>query len=169
MKKKYMYHCTVDNHGPILTVQRRVPERGKKEPNTPRLCVSDTIPRCLAGRLFPVGKDIHVYRTDKPVRGISPNGVWDSCITDERWLIPPQKLYHVDTINGDCVKEIQAILWEVVRARRGANIRIRASYYAMLLAFLPEKYVTKRDRNWSNTVLDILGIQSDYLLEIPCS
>lgn len=105
MKKQFLYHCTSIDYGDTLVVKKIIPTKSEKEPNVPRLCVCPTIPQCLAARLF-YKSSIYVYKTVKPTRGVTPKNVWDSVITNERWLLPGHKLYRFTKIEKNIVQDI---------------------------------------------------------------
>lgn len=108
MRKKSLYHCTVDSTGRILQVARRkLQHRAYNEPVVPRLCACPSVAECFAARLFPPYKPVYVYRTMKQVKGITPTGVWDAAITRERWLIPPMRLERFAEIPWDIVDAAQ--------------------------------------------------------------
>lgn len=138
-RRKTLYHCTVDNHGIRLKVTRKVPRyASRNEPAVPRLCVCPTIPQCIASTLL-YGVPVHVYATDKPLKGVTPYRVWDEVITDERWLIPGQSLsYHlrlprdvIDSITLDIAR------WHC-RTKQHSNMEVRLAMLWRACVTLPQ-------------------------------
>lgn len=99
-KHKYL-HVSTDWHGAVWTAKLQAPKWvGSSEPLTPRLCVGLHLAGCLAARWLDGQRDVYVYETE-PRRSINPGRlVWDSLITQERWIVPPVKLKHVFTIKA---------------------------------------------------------------------
>jgi hypothetical protein len=89
-KRGVWLHCSDEDHGPTFTARRHVPKWASgPEPETPRLCVSDTVAGCFAARMFAMGRPVYVYRTARPVRANPPVKVWDAKLTGEMWIVPP--------------------------------------------------------------------------------
>jgi hypothetical protein len=110
MKPKVLYHLTQEDFGPSLKVDRRAPKwAGKelREPVTPRLCTAPSAAQCLIARLFYMNKPVYIYKTLKPVKGVTPRDVWDSMLTDERWILPGQELVFHSRIPAKVVNDIQ--------------------------------------------------------------
>lgn len=131
-----LYHCSLINHGPSLTVKRMVPFRGEKEPATPRLCCSDCLAGCFAARLF--CNSVYVYKIDR--KGIKPKDVWDAVITGERWLIPPSVLTFDKIIDRSVVMEIQWYFREYhVKRKRNSTVKSRVYQYLRACEVLGEE------------------------------
>lgn len=151
-RKQFLYHVSHERLE-TLTVRRQVPViADKREPATPRLCACPAVPNCVAAaNLVSSKKPVHVYRTPKPVRGITPKDVWDGVITDERWLIPPMELEHFATIG---VSEVAAILEPVFWFIRitAKNVGIKGRIAVQLLAWdvlgdrFPHRWQHKKTR-----------------------
>lgn len=138
--KARMYHLSLINHGPVLTVGRATPsDPSSKEPATPRLCVSPTIAQCLGARMFWPYTDVWVYRTEKPVRGVTPVDVWDACITHERWLLPGQSLQRVSKLDPVLVELVQKDIanWHV-RTRQASSLKRRFATIMIALSLTEE-------------------------------
>lgn len=135
--RRQWYHCTNECYGPTMYVARKLPRYpAVDEPPVPRLCVSPCVAGCLAARLL--NPNVHVYLSE-PRRGIQPYGVWDKCVTGERWLIPPTELVHVGQLT------LPRVLRPLVlRAKQGhrCTLRIRVATFIALERCLPE---------WSNS------------------
>ena len=146
-RKRILYHCSEIDHGEHLTVVRKTPKfPSSEEPPVPRLCVSPTVPGCLAGRLFDGLNPVHVYATPKPVRGITPRNVWDEPITKERWLIPPAVLHRVATIP---VEDVREIMWRQlafhVQTQKPARFEIRLCTACVAWDVLGERFPSKKE------------------------
>lgn len=148
-QRLHLYHVSTLRLGSI-TAERRTPlYADPKEPPTPRLCVCPSVPACLAARLFPV-RELYVYRTERPLRGVSPVGVWDSLITKERWLIPPAKLVRVGTITEEEVHEAQGDIRRFHRmTRKHSSHRLRVAQLEMAWRVLEGKFPIQRERRFS--------------------
>lgn len=157
MRKKYLYHCSHINHGSELVVRRQFPRlMADGEPKTPRLCVSPTVPQCLSARLFL--SSIWVYRTPKPCRGVTPSGVWDSVLTDERWLLPGHKLELVEVIPKSRVKPAFSDIadWHC-RNKKGANLEMRVATLWVACVSFPE-HTSRRLMRLSESLCEKLEI-----------
>jgi hypothetical protein len=88
--RRHWWHCAETFHGMAWTARRVVPLCPPEEPRTPRLCVASSVARCFAARLFVT--DVYAYRTAKPRSALPPRGVWDSRVTQERWIVPPVEM-----------------------------------------------------------------------------
>ena len=153
--KRYWYHCSEVDHGPFLWAQRRLPRYpADGEPPVPRLCVCPDVPSCFAARLFlPV--PVHVYVTDRKRSAVRPRGVWDACITGERWIVDPVLLVRVRTVNPDL--QVDARWWAKLKRRSTPRTRVCQLLQAALA--LGEE-VRKARR-----MADKLGIDETYLEE----
>lgn len=78
--------------------------RADKEPPTPRLCVAPTVAQALVA-VWHEGP-VSVYVTEAR-RTVPPSGVFDQCLTGERWIIPPVQLSRIGIIPADAVAEAQ--------------------------------------------------------------
>lgn len=122
MDRRILYHCTSRDWGLFLPVKNqspRFPARG--EPDTPRLCVADSIAGCFASRLYNPRRPLFVYRTRRAMSGISPIGVWDSELTGERWLRPPTILICCEVLSAAIVRDAQSLIYgfHEITGRRG--------------------------------------------------
>lgn len=164
MNRRHFYHCTTDWHGPVLVVGRRTPRQpAQREPPTPRLCVSPTVACCFAARLFTLGRPVHVYRTERPCRGVTPVGVWDVCITRERWLIPPMRLVFDHTIAADVAERCQAgVRLYHATTKKHSDLRLRVAQYRTAALVLG----TAQDLRRSARMLAALALPEpdDYVL-----
>ena len=116
------YHCTKDNHGRLLQVASKPPSSVTKsgEPSTPRLCVSPSVPQCIAAGSFMMKNDavgLYVYATDGSGETQPTQGVWDHEITGERWVPPGSNLKKLAIIQ---THRIQAV-YEIRDAIMSAN------------------------------------------------
>lgn len=136
-KRKPLYHCSLNDHGPELRAQRAVPMySADDEPDTPRLCVCPSIPQCFTARLF-FGGPVFVYSII--AKGVAPRNVWDSFITGERWILPGvilKKEFEIPQVRVDAVLETVAN-WHL-REKREADIRTRAATLARACIELTE-------------------------------
>lgn len=128
MKPKVLYHLTQEDFGPSLKVVRRAPKwAGKelREPATPRLCAAPSVAQCLIARLFYMNKPVYIYKTLKPVKGVTPKDVWDSLLTDERWILPGQELGFHSRIPAKVVNDIQWWPCLYFGLQKPANVKMR--------------------------------------------
>lgn len=150
MQPTILYHCTTDNRGPTLVVDRRYPAWAKNEPATPRLCVAPSVAACFAARLFTGAEPtVYVYRTRRPTRGIKPREVNDSSLTGERWLIQPAELIYERTIDAATVRQVQhrLINW-IHEIEKCPPLKIKIAHYARAYRILggPE---------WEGRLMDV--------------
>lgn len=152
MKKQHLYHVSMRRLD-TLNVGRRFPIYSKREPKTPRLCVCPAVPNCFAAATFLAGQDVYVYRTQKPTRGITPRGVWDSTITGERWLIPPLKLNHVATVKARDVDRLYAaIRWFHKDTRQNSNVRLRIAQMKIAWEILGVRFPHRSEQSWCDRI-----------------
>jgi len=95
--KRYYYHVSSNliheyhdvklNRNRTVTLQPYEVEC-EGEPGLYRICVAPSVPHCLSA-ISVCGRELHVYRTSKPVHAYWPFWVPDSPITREKWLIKP--------------------------------------------------------------------------------
>ena len=154
LRPRWLYHVTDDYHGSVMEVIRRHPEyMAEEEPEVPRLCVSPTVAGCFAAGFFR-DVDCHVYRTCKKRKGISPRGVWDSFITEERWLIPPDYLEHVGVVEAMDVYLIQELFrryHEVTGNRCNPRLRLAQLIHAWDIVFRTiflSGWIVRLGRSW---------------------
>lgn len=88
------------------------------EPDIPRICLSPTIDQCFIAIYPNISKfyeekgikhlTFYVYQPEGKVNAVNTKGVWDSHITDEKWLLEPTKMILVGEveISVDHNKEI---------------------------------------------------------------
>lgn len=82
-------------------------------------------------------RPVFVYRTRRPVRGITPRGVWDSAITGERWIIPPADLILDRVIPADVAWRICRPFHEFhSRTGKKSNVNLRLRQYRLALEIL---------------------------------
>jgi len=142
-----------------LVVGRRVPDfPDNDEPKTPRLCVCRCVPACLAARLFPSRK-LFVYRTVRPMKGVTPMQVWDAPLTSETWLIPPAELDLVDEIT----QEEAVLCQDKIRhfhMMTGANSTLGLRVAQLLIAWkvLGDRFPHHGERQFAERVAKELGI-----------
>ena len=129
MDRCFQYHCSEVNHGSEMVYKRRVPDLpDPREPLVPRLCVSRFISCCFASRLFLPGNKVYVYRTRKPIAGVTPVGVWDAGICFERWIVDRTSLDLVDVVSVRDVDLISGPFYKWhFRTKHSANIYIRVA------------------------------------------
>jgi hypothetical protein len=61
--------------------------RSDDEPNVKRICVSPTIEQCLVAIPYSKWDTFSIYQPIKNVNPKFPTGIFDSEITDERWIV----------------------------------------------------------------------------------
>ena len=158
-RRRYLYHCTVVDHGEVLRVRRKAPRYPSTgEPRTPRLCCSPTVPQCLSA-FFPVDfTQVVVYRTTKPVRGVKAQGVWDACITDERWLLPGQELHRHAVLPEHKIADLyQPFAMYFRRTRKGSSARKRlAQLWLACVEF--EEHCPRWLFKWVSSALEELQV-----------
>jgi hypothetical protein len=105
MRARHWYHCTDRRSDSEWVAQRRAPLiRADSEPETPRLCVAPSVAQALVAVWW--FRDVTVYITPMR-RTVPPSGVFDACMTQERWIIPPVKLTRVGVIPFDSIHPVQ--------------------------------------------------------------
>lgn len=164
MKPRFWYHCTTRDHGLTFVPARRGPlHHADREPDTPRLCVAETVAACFASVLFfPHGAAVFVYRTDRPRRANAPRRVWDASITGERWLVPPVMMVKVDTIRPGVVEEIQLPVYTYHRITRlKSDWRTRIAQYAHAANALGPKWVPNWEFRTVRRLARYAGITGD--------
>lgn len=121
----------------MWTASRIVPQSGRDESKTPRLCVCPEVACCFAAACFRPNRAVYVYRTAKPAGSVRPVGVWDSHITGERWLVPPVSMRLVSLIPAGVVHSVQ---WSSVNYHRatglGASVATRAALFVIAVETL---------------------------------
>jgi len=158
MLPSIFYHCTNTDHGPVLECKRLAPKcTSAKEPKTPRLCVAPSVAQCFAARLFDVAP-VHVYRTKDKRCGIAPVDVWDRCVTNERWLIPPMQLVKHGTVPKGVVELVTKHARRAACIKRGFTLHLRVCQYAVAAEFLG----TSKDKRRAARCLEALKIQCPY-------
>lgn len=169
MKRRHWFHCSSKFLGETFAAERRPPmHMAQREPSTPRLCVAPSIAECFAAVLFGDAKPVYCYRTEKPRRAVTPRGVWDECVTSERWLIPPVLMVLDRVIDGDDVARAQTavrLYHECTRKNSSLNVRVAQ------LAVAAEVLGSERERRWARFCCDVVGIKDgeSYLLEAAVS
>ena len=167
MKPVTLYHCTDRHHGSELIVRRKSPIMpSEKEPDTPRLCACPSVAACIGARMFHDNHDVYVYRTAKKRKGITPRKVWDSLITSERWLIPPEKLNFVGPIRVEVLNDI----YESSRifhqeTRKSSDYRLRIALILIAVERLPRDFYNRpSDIRFWNSIADEFGDPEMYIL-----
>lgn len=110
--RRSWYHCSQLHREQSWTAERRAPQiRASSEPDTPRLCVAGSVAQALAAVWWT--RDVSVYVTE-PRRTVPPAGVFDACMTGERWIVPPVRLHLLCVIPFAAIDQAQAGLepWE---------------------------------------------------------
>jgi len=158
-KKRYLYHCSMTDHGSSLLARKITPSRSKHEPVTPRLCAATSVPNCIGARLFNAG--VFVYRTARPVRGVTPVNVWDSEVVQERWILPGNTLDRIGFIPVDVIR----LCTDPIRryhtlTRKPCNHLLRLAGIVLAYHNVPAEFndVVLRDRYqqlWTQTVADV--------------
>lgn len=165
MKPEHWLHCSQRDHGERWTAERIAPIRwSSKEPPVPRLCVAPTVATCFAAAVFLRGP-VHVYRTAKPRRAVAPRGVWDECITRERWLIPPVEMIRIQTIDAETARLAQDEIVAYHTLTKGnSDLFLRAAQYAIVAEVLG---CDEQERRWVRRVLQVTQIKDprDYITE----
>lgn len=106
-RRRHWYHVTDRRADAEWEAERRPPHcRGREEPETPRLCVSDAVARALAA-VWHVGPGPVAVYVSEQRRTVPPSGVWDTWATGERWIIPPVRLYRVAVIPRAAIEAAQ--------------------------------------------------------------
>jgi hypothetical protein len=85
------YHVSPIDFGAMVEFSPRPPiNQSWAEPNSPRICVSDTVEGCLVAIGNVLGDDevwvVYVYRTAEPVEVTKPINVVDAEVTGEMWI-----------------------------------------------------------------------------------
>jgi hypothetical protein len=109
---EFYYHITNKLWPKKIKLHPRV--RGKNrsplEPNIKRICVSDTISGCLAsiGPCYNFHDQLYVYRTYRKIIANEPFDIYDSDITNEKWLLKSTSFIYKGCINWKNIpKEIE--------------------------------------------------------------
>ena len=165
-KRRY-YHVSVFDHGDVLNVRRVSPlDPDHREPGTPRLCVAPSVPQCLCARMMRPGRPAYVYRSE-PRKGITPKGVWDSLITEERWIAPPDKLEKVDTICGEDMSLMFGILEEWhLQTGSAASVHLRIATLAHAWNVFGDRFAHSP---WDRRVAESLAKGFDVDFDHPLS
>lgn len=169
MKRRHWYHCSSEFLGESFTAERRPPRHmAQREPPTPRLCVAPSVAECFAAVLFGDCKPVYAYRTESPRRAVAPRGVWDECVTRERWLIPPVRMILERVIEADEVARAQTavrLYHEATRKNSSLNVRVAQ------LAIASEVLGSERERRRARHCCDVVGIEDgeSYLLAAAVS
>jgi len=99
-KKGVFYHISPEDLGAEVEFTPRRPVRAlPEEPDTPRICVSPSIAGCLvAGVSDPSDwSEFFVYSTEADA--IPAEGVFDSVVTEEHWILEPTVFYRIGRID----------------------------------------------------------------------
>lgn len=135
--RRFWFHCSAHSHGKEWQAVRMCPRVPDGEPRTPRLCVAESIAGCFAATVFCHGGPVYVYCNERPRRAVTPRGVWDSCITQERWLIPPVRMVLARIIDPETVIDAQRDILQFHReACQMSDHWLRIAQYAIALDVL---------------------------------
>jgi hypothetical protein len=166
--KRFWYHCTQDNLGDRFVSEMRPPiVRGAKEPDTPRICVSRSIPACFAAVWFGKNAPVYVYRTVKPLNGIpARRKVYDAAVTDEHWIVHRAEFVLDRCILPKYVHEATEAGWIYFNMRhKGMSLQGKACLYAIAVKAIGG---SDRDKRLSAKFLETLKIDDPetYLLRL---
>ena len=91
--KRYWYHVSTTLKNKYVHLipwdEDKGFNRGGKEPDGKRICVSPTIEQCITALPYYFGAVCNVYRTKLKVIAKKSKGVFDSSVTKEGWLEDP--------------------------------------------------------------------------------
>lgn len=162
--KKYWLHCSHDYHGLRWSAKRTPPTlMSKAEPKTPRLCVAESLAQCFCARLFV--RTVYVYRTERPRSGVKPVDVWDSWLTQERWLVPPVEMRLVGAVPTAVVQQVNGstIRW-LTATQSSPDALVKAQLFAGLVRTLDAiqlegdyPIVLDHDRNFAEAIHENYG------------
>jgi len=104
-KKRYWYHLSYNFSTPEIEIfpwdnWRR---RAGSEPSGNRLCVCPSVAHCLTA--LPHRPLYHIYRTFSKIIAEEPEGVYDSEVTKEAWIVKKIKLKKIGFIDLDKISE----------------------------------------------------------------
>lgn len=102
----YFYHVT-DNSlwGDLIRLEPRVTYRcDPREPEVSRICVCPTVVGCFMGACYSEGYS-RVYRTKRKVWCVEPYNVYDSKVTDEKWLLEPTEFVLIHDFSEEEIKQ----------------------------------------------------------------
>lgn len=120
-RRRHWYHCTTDRAVTTWTAVRLAPiTKASSEPSTPRLCVAPTVAQALSAAWWRSGKPVSVYITEQR-RTVPPSGVWDACMTGERWIIPPVQLTLLTVIPAAAIEAAQVGLAPTITGQRWSH------------------------------------------------
>ncbi len=159
---KDLYHCTDENHGQTFQVESRPPKDWKKsgEPDVPRLCVSLSIPQCIAALPRLIRDPLGVYIVDEAGNVELPSSVWDYELTKEHWLSPGSRLTRINTIQPFKTRSIYELRDRIMAdIQKTDTLSFRVTTLFAACEVLPE-YTSEELADFVNRALSDHGIHS---------
>jgi hypothetical protein len=104
---RYWYHisCTLKQNNVKLFPRVEGFNRDEREPSIKRICVAPSIEQCITAVPYFLGDHFEIYKTKHKVVATKPQGVFDSNITKEGWLLKPTEFIKLGSINFEEVEK----------------------------------------------------------------
>ena len=99
---RYYYHITEKRWGTYINLRPRTSGkyRCEYEPKVPRICVTESVERCLSAIFGSMSKqNIFIYRTLDPIIAHFPYNIVDSMVTREKWILEPCRFMRAGKIS----------------------------------------------------------------------
>lgn len=90
--KGHYFHLTQEDFGLEVRFEPRNPATaGSYEPDTPRVCVTNTVEGALValGHIIEINKPVYVYEAIGDFDVVEAKGVVDAEVTGEKWILSP--------------------------------------------------------------------------------
>lgn len=123
-KRRYWYHAsdTLDEPQIRLIPRNWGENRSDGEPDTTRICVAPTIEQCITALPYTFRTKLTIYRTKSPVQASCPDGVFDSNITKEGWLLKKTSFIKMGTIRFSDIEDTEKLDHVIPEAASGDDV-----------------------------------------------